>query len=325
MKKPLKIVICVLVAVVLLLLLAVAGFALCNRIMFADFYSNSEKYEKIPALWNNYVPQGYNNVVGTDMRLACGYMSDGTASQIYILRDNQEPVCVEMKNADGSDYTGHTGGIDVIGDYVYVTGKTGCDILSLEDILDGDGVATLRGEVKTINDPAYCVVKDNVLFCGSFYHAGDYETPKSHRLTTPAGDENLALISAYSIDASTGLPYNDYPDFVISTPALVQAMEFIDDTTVALATSYGLAKSHIYIYDIQNLAADPNGFEADGRTVPLYHLDSSVLKQDIVAPPMAEQIFYNDGKIYIMNESASMKYLFGKISFASHVYAYKYN
>ncbi len=324
-KKLVKCMLAVLLAIVLLVLLVFGGFALGERIMFWDFYANAQKYEKIPGLWSKFVPQGYNQLDGMSIRLACGYMSDGDASRIYVLKDDKDAVCVEMKNADGSDYVGHTGGIDALGHYVYVTADTGCDIFSLSDILDGDGIATVKGKVKTINDPAYCVINDGILYCGSFYRAGNYETPAEQRLTTPSGEQNTAIISAYRLDAMTGLPYCEYPDLVISTTGLVQGMTFIDDNTIALSTSYGLSKSHIYIHDIANLAKDENGFELGERTVPLYHLDSTTLKEDIIAPPMAEQIFYKDGKIYIMTESASMKYLFGKLTSGNYVYGYEYN
>ena len=44
----------------------------------------------------------------------------------------------------------------------------------------------------------------------------------------------------------------------------------------------------------------------------------------IQAPPMAEELVYLDGKIYIMNESACNKYIFGKFTYGYHVYAFKY-
>ncbi len=324
-KKVIKIMLTLLLSVILLLLFVVACFSFGERIMFWSFYSNAERYEKIPGLWDKYVPQGYNKVDGKDLRLACGYMSDGTASRIYVMRDGEDAVAVEMKNADGSACTSHTGGIDVLGDNVYISGDVGCDIFSLDDILDGDGVATATGKVKTINDPAYCIVKDGRLYCGSFYREGNYETPDSHKITTPAGDKNTSIISVYTLDPSTGHACSETPDFVISTPSLVQAMEFIDESTMALATSYGLSKSHIYIHDISALSENAGEFEVDGVSVPLYYLDSSTQKKDIIAPPMAEQIFYDNGFIYIMNESASTKYLFGKLTSGNYVYGYEYD
>jgi hypothetical protein len=37
---------------------------------------------------------------------------------------------------------------------------------------------------------------------------------------------------------------------------------------------------------------------------------------------MAEEMVWLDGKVYILTESASMKYLFGKLMSGHHVYSY---
>lgn len=325
MKKARKWILRIFIALLLTVLIILSGFALGERIMFFSFYANSERYEAIPGLWDGYVPQGYCLVDGEDYRLACGYMKNGEASRIYIMpNDGSDAVLVEMKTADGKDYTGHTGGIAVMGDYVYVTAKTGCDVFSLEDINDGDGTACVKDTVNTINDPAYCYIEDGVLYAGSFYRAGNYETPEEHRFTTPAGDENMAIISAYKLDPISGKAYSETPDLVLSTVGFAQGMAFIDGEKIAIATSYGLSKSHVYVYDTTKAVADKNGFKVNDVMVPLLYLDSECLVDDIVAPPMAEQIIYEDGVIYIMNESASMKYLFGKLTSGSYVYGYKY-
>ena len=38
---------------------------------------------------------------------------------------------------------------------------------------------------------------------------------------------------------------------------------------------------------------------------------------------MAEELVYKDGKVYIMNESASSKYIFGKFTSGNYVHTYK--
>ncbi len=322
-KKISKWILRVLIALILLVMIVLSGFALGERITFFTFYSNAQRYEPIPGLWEGYVPQGYAFLDGSDTRIMCGYMSDGSASRIYVTGEDK-PICAEIKNADGSDYTGHTGGVAVFGDVVYITATTGCDLLSLSDVLDGDGIATLIGSVNTINDPAYCCINNGILYVGSFYRASNYETPQEHRMTTPAGDRNTAIISMYPLDSTTGKPMDDTPKLIISTTGKVQGMTFIGDGKVALSTSYGFSKSHIYVYDISKAMERIDAFDANGTSVPLVYLDSSSLINDIVAPPMAEEIIYNDGNIYIMNESACMKYLFGRLTSGSHVYSYKY-
>ena len=60
--------------------------------------------------------------------------------------------------------------------------------------------------------------------------------------------------------------------------------------------------------------------------VPLYYEDSaSLVESDTVeAPPMSEEIVYLDGKIWIMNESACNKYIFGKLTTGNYLYSVEY-
>lgn len=313
------------ISLLLVVILVLTVFCISERITFFSFYKNADIESSIPDILSGYIPQGYCLVENNDFRLGCGYMKGDDASRIYVMPDEEEnPYFVEMKNIDGSDYTGHTGGIAVMGDFVYVTGKTGCDVFSLDDITDGDGKAAVMFEVDTINDPAYCYIKDNVLYSGSFYREGNYETPAEHRLKTPVGDDNMAIIAAYSLDPSSGEAYSKTPDFIISTVGLAQGMTFIGENKIALATSYGLAKSHLYVYNLAKATTDYDVFEIDGEYLPVTYLDRSCLIDDIVAPPMAEQILYDNGRICIMNESASLKYLFGNLTSGRYVYGYKY-
>ena len=99
-----------------------------------------------------------------------------------------------------------------------------------------------------------------------------------------------------------------------------------------LSTSYGFAASHLLTYQIspENMfdaaRANANGdaaltFFVDGRSVPLFFLDSTNLVSDLEAPPMTEGIEYHDGRVYISEESASNKYIFGKLYGAGDVFS----
>ncbi len=319
--KFLKWFIRILITSILLILFIMSAFSLGERIMFFSFYSNSEVFEKSPGLWTGYVHQGYTSV-DESTRLSCGYMSNGRASRIYILKNASNSEFVELRQQNGELYTGHTGGIAKYDDTVYITGSTGCDIFSYADITDGDGIATQVGEFKTPNDPAYCTIYDGNLYVGSFYREGNYETPDEHRFITPSGDKNKALIAIYSLNKETGLPICDTPEMLFSTTGLVQGMAFIDTERIVLSTSYGLAKSHLLVYNLKE--ASTGMAKINGQDIALLYLDSSCLVDTIVAPPMAEELIYQDEKICIINESASMKYLFGKLTSGNYIYGYKY-
>ena len=58
-----------------------------------------------------------------------------------------------------------------------------------------------------------------------------------------------------------------------------------------------------------------------GDEVELFCLDSRNLTEDLVGPPMQEGIESHDGRVYTTGESASNKYIFGKLCGAGRVYA----
>ncbi|MBQ9743673.1 MAG: hypothetical protein IJW19_00945 [Clostridia bacterium] len=303
-----------------------------EKIIFAHFFYNADSKFATPGISDGYVPQGFELYVpcGINARerqagfLACGYMKDKSASRVYVLakETGEELYYVEMKEADGSDYTGHTGGITYYGMYLYVSGGDGCDIFLLKDLFDGDNKITKVGEVKTGNNPAYCKVFDGKLYAGSFHYAeGGYVSPDEHMLTTPSGDKNSAVITVFELDINTGLAKSETPVCVYSTPGKVQGMYISDTGSILLSTSWGLSTSHLYEYDIS--LASVGAFNFEGSNVPLTYLDSKCLVRDVRMPPMAEEIIYIDGEVYVMTESACSKYIFGNFTSGRRVWAYE--
>ena len=81
------------------------------------------------------------------------------------------------------------------------------------------------------------------------------------------------------------------------------------EKTVALSQSYGRGNgSKFHLYE------NPMGTEAhsqvdiNGKSVPLYFLDSKTPSKSISAPPMSEGLAAMDGKLYILFESGADKY-----------------
>ena len=108
-----------------------------------------------------------------------------------------------------------------------------------------------------------------------------------------------------------------------STISNVQGMCLTTSGKIILSTSWGLSKSHLYQYNVSNTSASSFGrITLNGQQVPVYYLDSSTLEKTVVAPPMAEELVYLDGRVFILSESASMKYIFGKFMSGNHVYSF---
>lgn len=319
MKRVIKWGLRVLAGLLVLVLVAVGVFALRDRILYSDFYKMAEKGMKIPGLWDGHVSQGFDYYEERGVYLTCGYHKSGEASRVYIM-DGDVYTQVDLKKEDGSDYTGHTGGIDTYGKYIYITAGDGCDLFLVDDVFDGDGKAVRVDTVKTCNDPAYCTIKGDRLYTGSFYDKGKYETPMEHRMTTPTGEQNMAIMSVYTLDPKTGKPISETPDLIISTTSQVQGMTFVGENIMVLSSSYGLATSLLRFYDLDAVQTPYTSLKVGETNVPVIFLDSASLRATVEAPPMAEEIVWKDERIWILTESASTKYWFGKLTTGSHVY-----
>ena len=337
-KLPLKILGWVAAVLAALLILIFVG----EKLVFASFFFGGAKREmKVPGTWTNYVQQGFDRLDDGKFIVSAYDKSDEKAA-IFIIDGKKETIC-ELKNADGTPYLSHAGGVTHYRDWLYVATdnhsdqegdaycthdncNTNLDMFLLADILDGDGKATMVDSVIIPNRLAYASVYGNTLYVGAFHREGSkYITPESHHVTTPAGDKNTALMMVYTLNETNGKPLQDYPNMCYSTVSNVQGMCLTDNGKMILSTSWGLTKSQLYMYDVSrtsqaHFASAP--VTINGMSVPVYCLDSATLVQTVTAPPMAEELVYLDGRVFILSESASMKYLFGKLMSGNYVYSY---
>ncbi len=331
MKKAVKIIGIVLASLVALVLLVLLGARLFFRIPVNSYYKASEKGFVIPALNDGFVAQGISYDELSSTFLVTGYMTKKTASPLYLVKkDAKKPEkSLKLLLPDGNDYTGHSGGICLAGDYVYVAdgGQRRLLVYSYADVkaaADGSGVKAI-GEFKTsVSDedyvkPAFVTSDGKYIIVGEFYREGNYPTPDSHKFTTKAGDYEQALGAAFEIDENAEFGIKAEPSYLFNLPDQVQGMYATGDT-VYVSTSWGTSKSHIMVYDRAKLE-DQGTIKALGGEYPLLAFDSAALKYDKVIAPMSEEIVIVDGKLYVMCESASNKYVFGKFTSAKWCYA----
>ena len=289
-------------------------------VKYWDYFSYSDRLYFVPGINDNYVPQGYDYLQDHNLYLMCGYMSDDTPSRVYIQDEKGKDYFTSLYYADGTPYLKHAGGITANGDYVYIAGDTGADVFLLEDVLSGHE-ARMLGTIELGHDTAYCSFYNGYLLVGNFFYGGHYETPESHRLTTPAGDANTALITIFKADDSAEFGIDPAPVAAISTGEKVQGMCFTEDGKIVLSTSWSVGNSHLLYYAVDTQRVDT--LTIGEREVPLIYLDSSNLVHDAVLPPMAEELVCRNGKVEVMNESACNKYIFGKLIRGWSVRAYE--
>jgi hypothetical protein len=337
-KLPLKILGWVAGVLAALLILVFVG----EKLVFASFFFGGAKREmKVPGTWTNYVQQGFDRL--DDGKFLVSAYDKGNENAAIFVIDGKKESCVELKNQDGTPYLSHAGGVTHYQQWVYVATDnhvdtegdvycthencdTNLDMFLLTDVLDGDGKATKVGSITLPNRLAYASVYGDKLYVGAFHREGSkYITPESHHVTTPAGDKNTALMMVYSMDQNTGKPVQATPEMCYSTISNVQGMCITGEGKIVLSTSWGLSVSKLYQYDVSKTSANAFGqVTVNGTPVPVYYLDSSTLEKTVDAPPMAEELVWLDGRVFILSESASMKYLFGKFMSGNYVYSYPF-
>ncbi len=313
-------------AIAALFILAWLSLNVAKYFMYADYYKQREKVSDIPALNDGFVPQGLDYDAQTDTYIHSGY--NGQYAEIYFVKGKETKKLIPVNEA-GERELGHAGGVTRAGDYLYLcdnanegNGTLGfVRIYRFEELLnakDGDEIKAIR--TLTVDDSSsFGFSDDNYLYVGEFYRAKDYETLTSHYYTTPAGDENKAILSAYPLNEDGSLA-DEYPAFSISIPAQVQGFAMMENGKIAVSTSWGLTPSHLEIHS--SMKDSGKTIAVSGEEVPLYYIDSSTREQDVKMPAFSEGLAIRDGKVVISFESACNKYIIGKLFFANKIVSF---
>lgn len=350
---------------------------------YKDFDENFTKEFAIAGLKDGAVPQGMGNCpaeyveesVGTPIKktqqyfFVTAYMVDGSPSRIYVTGESTGYVgYVTMKNVDGSDYTGHCGGIATNGSFLWVTGESTVyvakasssdysnianELITKAQLASGDEnkyvkfTSTFKANCGAdfcyyYDNPDYTSVTYDRLYVGEFYRKSKWETDASHRMTTPNGYNNTALVYEYNVSSSepyglTVLSESNISDKVpkiqkaISIPEKIQGFARVGNTFV-LSQSYGLANSHILAFDWKKTIDSANSksfsdltgknFPYEGITttngtpytvkdLKVYFADCNneeLLLRDYEIPSMSEGLCTAGNKVYVLFESAGKKY-----------------
>jgi hypothetical protein len=309
MKKTLRliprIVFYTVAAILAAIMITTSAFNIAKFAIYHEYYSIQENLALNPGLSDGFVCQGICSVDGTDKILVSGYMNDKSPSRIYITDTEDNSYFVTLTSS-GKEFTGHAGGISMNGDTVYIANGSRLYTFSLTALLDtkAEGTVEIGEGVKVNNSASFCYADENYVYVGEFHDGGKYVT--KHPYETSEG-MHYAIVSRY---AHGDL---EHPDRIYSIRARVQGICFTPDGKVVLSTSYGINDSHYYVYDEAD--ARESGETLDGA--PVYYLEDCL--RDIKGPAMAEGLDYLDGRVITLTESASDKYIFGKLFFANKI------
>lgn len=329
-RRILRNVIISLMVLLLLIALLLLGVRLYFRLPLSDYYRASEVAFRIPGLSEGFIPQGLDFDEENGLWLVTGYQKDGGAAPLYLLdEDGTQQKKLLFSLSDGTPYLGHAGGLALRDDRLYLAGgEDGCVHVyaysALLDASDGSSVpamgsiSTARSEEDCLG-PAFVTIAKGALIVGEFYRAGDYPTPDNHIVECASGDTHRALALVYPLDQTEALGVSPAPTLAYALPAQVQGMYFSEGNWY-LSSSWGLSRSVISVYDDARLARE-NDVTLLGYTLPCYSLSADSHVSAVQFPPMAEEIVVRKGKLYVMNESASRKYVFGMFTGGNRCYA----
>lgn len=317
----------VLVVIISLILLFVIAVRIYFRIPVLNYYRINEKEFIIPGIKDNFVAQGLSYDSKTDKFYLCGYMSDNSASPIYIVdrKTNKLEKTVRMAHPDGTIFTGHAGGLSVFNDKIFVAGGANCCLYVFDQnqvLKTADNSSVSYEEVINLYTEddgigvAFTAIHNNMIYAGEFYREPQYPCIPQHSVETSDGTINHAITAAFKLEDGKPVLQAAY-----SIPGLVQGMEFYNGK-IYLSTSWSVRMSNIYVYD-EELIYQKGEIKLLNQTVPLYVLDNTSLIESIKIAPMSEEISITNGKCYIMCESASNKYKFGKLTGGKWCYSIK--
>lgn len=311
MKKILKLVgkifIGILGVILALVIFVIGGLNIAKFAIYSDYYSMETNICTNPGLNDGFVCQGIAISEANEKIIVSGYMADDSASRLYVTDYESNSYYVTLAK-NGEDFTGHAGGVAISGDAVYLANGQRIYTISLKDVLNAENGAALDvGEGVPVNNSASFVFADETyLYVGEFHDGGKYVT--DHPYETPDGLYH-AIVSRYTLDNLT------QPDKIYSIRDKVQGICFTPDGQVVLSTSYGLSDTMYYVYNEQD--AVDSGEMLDGA--PVYYLNNCI--KEVKGPAMGEDLDYYDGNVITLTESASNKYIFGKLFFANKVVA----
>ncbi len=301
-----KVFLAVLLSVCVLVIAVIGGLNIAKFFLYDDYYAAESALCKNPGLNDGFVCQGIAAADEKDLILVSGYMKDKQPSRIYVTTLDSESYYVTLY-CDEKPYTGHAGGIAVSGDTAYIANGSKIYVFSLSDVLNaknGDRVNIGQG-IKVNNKASFLYTDDEYLYVGSFMDSTTTRV-EEHIFETAEGT-HYAICSVYPIDDLSA------PVRIYSIRDCVQGICFTPDGKIVLSTSYGLTSSVYYIYDRDD--AVESGKTLDGA--PVYYLEQT--ENEISGPAMAEGLDYYQGQIITLTESASDKYIFGKLFFATDI------
>ena len=304
------------------------GFATINIVQYAYY----QEYQSVRTdvvlnygLNKPFATQGLEYVPSIDTYITSSYSDKkDQASAIFVSDDDYFNII----NRDGSIHKGHVGGIAIHeeSDRLFISDNKGLSVVRLSELTANYKKPDKLHIIENHNFEIYTTGTSFVFVDGDFLYTGEFYNEKPYAASgyrfEYKNQLSCALVTKYAIDdLNTPLSY-------IAVPDKVQGLAF-KDGFIYLSTSYALANSHIFTYNLDKAIEDgaviDYAFGADMERKSVVFLGSDHLVHDLTAPCMTEDmtIATVNGKPQLIThfESASTKYIIGKFYFQNYIVA----
>lgn len=294
---------------------------------YKDFLAAAEKSYLIPALKETMIPQGMDIWRERGWLMISGYFPSAeiSASSVIVAIDMETGAYVGeyyITNTDGTPHTSHAGGVAITERDMYISNGSTLFRIPLSEFLNAGqcGKVTIADYFNVPVRASFCNYSEGYIWVGDFQYGTSYPTDEYRHLTNRDGKKYYAWTVGYEVDLTTengikadAMVSGSYatPDIIFSMTEKIQGFA-LTQKTVALSQSYGRNnKSKIFLYENPMGGEAHQTVELNGKSVPLYFLDSKTPSKSIVTPPMTEGLAAMDGKLYILFESGADKYANG--------------
>ena len=287
----------------------------------------------IPALAEGYVPQGlcYSEALGCFALTY--YYPDGARPSLLALVDaatGERVKSLYLLKPGGTPYTGHAGGAAAWGEHIWVTSDHRAWRLAAEDLRRARDYSAVcfRDSFKPGTGGGIAFCAGDTLWIGESYSPGKGSKVPLDRWDPSTG--NMAWCAGFPLDeseprgvAGLGRGSTAAPAYVLSLPDYAQGGCVSPTGELLLSTSHSITLSWLLICpNLEGLLAQPPAYTIAiaKKACPLWVIDGGKARRQVMAP-MSEGICELDGKIYVLFESAALKYRESAELYADYVFA----
>ncbi len=297
---------------------------------YSDFAAMATEGLLVPGIDEYMIPQGMDYCEEKGWMIISGYFRTGADNPYSFSSSVISAVDVAtgkmvgwyyLNNADGTNYTGHAGGVAVTSKNIFIANSKKLFRIPLSDLenTQSGGALKFAEAISVPTNASFCNYSGGILWVGDFYYLPDYTTDSYRHITNRDGNPYYAWCVGYKLDDTTANEFkasaivaDSYatPDYILSIDDRIQGMTYQKETGhIVLSRSYGRANNSTLFYfdDVLGTTAHTTT-TLNGVSVPVWFLDSQVDCTSVTAIPMAEGITCIDGKTYVLFESGAKYY-----------------